>query len=275
MVCYCARVLDSPTLLCSGCNEHIHLECEHINQMDVKEYIKFYCTPCENSKGILSVNNQERIRKMKIQYYGVRNILYHKGIYPNTKFLVHWENYPIHEATWEPIEHVLGCTETLSQYLISNNLDKNELLGAPSLSQLKPKDHCLVLMRLLNKYTNKFLNPLNQNLTVRTYTSSPTRDELLIVPLKDKIYIILYIKKYNRGYICDKNNDYGYNRCTRKKINATINIRIKCIKFNQHHPNEFDTAIIALTLYENYLSKMIPLDIKPKTWMYDRLKTLN
>lgn len=45
--------------------------------------------------------------------YNVERILAHRGQGPRIKYLVKWENYPMFEATWEPLKNLRGTAEEI------------------------------------------------------------------------------------------------------------------------------------------------------------------
>ena len=61
----------------------------------------------------------------KIGFYNVRKILKHK-FQQGWKFLVWWENFPVSNATWEPIKSFLqpngSVNSVFKDYCLENNL---------------------------------------------------------------------------------------------------------------------------------------------------------
>ena len=55
----------------------------------------------------------------------VERILDHKrqGKSKRVLYLVEWKGYPIHEATWEPIEHLDGALDTVIEYNQRKKID--------------------------------------------------------------------------------------------------------------------------------------------------------
>jgi hypothetical protein len=57
--------------------------------------------------------------------FEVDRILDHRrmGKSKRIQYLVSWKGYPIHEATWEPIENLDGALESVSEYNAKKNVD--------------------------------------------------------------------------------------------------------------------------------------------------------
>ncbi len=55
----------------------------------------------------------------------VERILDHKtrGRSKRVWYLVEWKGYPLHEATWEPIENLDGALDTVIEYNQKKNID--------------------------------------------------------------------------------------------------------------------------------------------------------
>jgi hypothetical protein len=76
----------------------------------------------------------------------VENIIDHKRRGKNKRilYLVKWKGYPIHESTWEPIEHLDGALELVIEY---NNKKKIDLgiitivTGSPTYAELVKNNH--------------------------------------------------------------------------------------------------------------------------------------
>lgn len=275
-MCYCGRILNAPELVCNTCKKSVHITCEQIHQMNLATIRQFFCTPCENRTGIITKYQRKRYTILKQEYYEVDQILYHRGEFPDTQFLIQWKDFSSAEATWEPASYLLDCPKIVSQYLVANNLDHNKLLGVPSLYDNRPYDKSLAILRLLYKYTETHHEDNPFKLKIGIYTSKPETDEISILIYDNHYYVILYIKNRHKHYITDGENNYGFRRDIRESINKTLGFKVKCLSFI-HHPSNIliDTAAIVLTYYQCYRNRRIPIHIEPSQNIYSRLESLD
>lgn len=54
------------------------------------------------------------------QFYNVDKILERRGNKPHEFYRVHWEGYPEHEGTWEPVENLLMSDELVDMVTMFN-----------------------------------------------------------------------------------------------------------------------------------------------------------
>jgi hypothetical protein len=52
----------------------------------------------------------------KEETWEIEKLLKHKGNDKTLQFLVHWKNYPLEEATWESVQHLKLCLDSIHEY---------------------------------------------------------------------------------------------------------------------------------------------------------------
>lgn len=236
-MCLCSpsKSNQDAMIRCSHCEEEFHLKCEQISNRE--EVLKFFCTSCETNHGLsteyISAESSEGL--CFGEHYEVEKIMNHRRDNYGYEYHIQWKDYSMSDATWEPERNLLGCPITLRQYKLANHLSDDELpqcfdqtneralrrrcyssihldlSGAPAdviVNYHNSVQICNEVINTLSAFAQRYSKrDKNQQLAVGCLNPKSFRnDGITLIPFKDEVFIILYLKRHDIGFITDINN---------------------------------------------------------------------
>lgn len=281
-MCWCDLTDQVDTICCSRCNDRFHLACEAL--LNLPAIDNFFCSNCENNYANLTTYKSAG---PDLSRYGLQNSCYvvaevldHKISDRVIIYLIRWEGYPVEHATWEPEQHLLGCKEILEKYKAENNLiDKT--LGAPTSHQheMEVIDQCFHTLMKLQTFANKFSRRTEkERLLISCYNNDSFQtDEICILTFREHMFIILYFREMNIGFISDSENQYVLSRSIRYTLCKHLGFKLFGLQFSSHASidNSISAATaIAITFWKDYHSHTLPTTVKASKTTLKQLKKL-
>lgn len=282
-MCWCDSTEETNSIHCSRCDELFHFSCEALTSLP--EIETFFCSQCENNFSNLTTyksDGPDLLNKdLLSNLYVVEKILDHRITNYGILFLIKWLGYSGKEVTWEPENHLTGCQELLDRYKRQNNLEISTM-GAPWVQDMSliTRLKCLQILSKLQVFSAKYARQSRrEKLFVGCYNENSFKtDEICILPFKEHIFVILYFKRLNIGFISDDGNNYMMSRSVRFTLHKYLDFNLFGVYFTDHaslRMNVRAATAIAITFWKSYHSSTVPSTINASKTTLKQIKGLN
>lgn len=220
------------------------------------------CCNCQSS------TNDHLCRNFEIE-----KILNHLLVDTGYLYLVLWKDYPTEDASWEPETNLMGCPELLFSYKkkhLPGTLFNGECRirantrGAPTASSDESQDTvriCHQTLQLLMKFSSAHSRRQRcDQLLVSCYTiDSFNTDELTLIARDSDIFVVLYYKQHNFGFIADFENKYDQDESIQLFFQKQLEFKLFCPRFVNNRSLEKHLAVAGMivTLWKDYHRKEV------------------
>lgn len=277
----CEQPLDLRMLVCDRCDHSIHYTCASIPDSQAARVLNFYCDNCE-ALGERTVWREERPNRRQLidkkkNYFEVEKILDHKYIGQERHFLIKWKGYSARYSTWEREKNLDGCLNLLQNYLRSKGLRASGIIGLLGSSATGRHDQrnwvtmeeCLATIQRLKR---KSTSLRSVEVTIDIWENKKDGcDGLYLFRHHHHVYIILYVRARNLGYIADGGNLFRTDLELANDIREITEMRLISVAFNYQSKIDHcgsSAIMIALEMLRCYKLQMRPQNLVPNKSTY-------